>query len=224
MTTTATRRAAPLDYTGRRHARITKSMKAVPRSVLPILTELRYLLADGETQPVSNAVLAARTRIGEGFVSAAVRWLAGEAIPYVPHLRTPPAHIFIERHPREEGMAGFAITMLAPPELRPRTAAPRPVLFLGDHSGDPLPTTSSSAAGCGETPLEWDHAHDPSLLFMHTDNESTKTDPIPDDHDGGGTCATDAMAPGETPVPDQLIAALASGHQALNPLRPILPG
>jgi hypothetical protein len=59
------------------------------------------------------------------------RALAGEAIPYVPHLRVPPAHIFIERQPRQDGMAGFAITMLPPPELRPRTAAPQPVLFWG---------------------------------------------------------------------------------------------
>jgi hypothetical protein len=199
-------------------------MKNLPPAVLRILTELRYILPDGATQPISNAALAARTGIGEGFVSAAVRWLAGEAIAYYPQLRVAPAHAFITRQPRSDGQPGYEITMLPPPELRQRTTVKERALFLGDHGCDPLPQTAPNAAGRAETPQQGDHAHDPLLLFMHAESESTNRTPPPNDLPGGGGALSVESRAESNRGADQLAPPIVSGHQALNPDRPILTG
>jgi hypothetical protein len=230
-------RTPPPDYSGRRHARITRSMKAVPRSVLPILTELRYSIPDNQTLPISNAALAARTGIGEGFVSAAVRWLAGEAIPYYPQLRIAPRQAFITRQPRSDGQPGYEITMLPPPELRPRpgprslkdtasnhpthsstsTSQGAPLPFVGDHGSDPLPHTSNSAPGQAKPPQKGDHVHDPPIFLVHTVNQPMNQESPPNRIEGGGGAQT-PLDRGESAP-----AAITDRHTLTEPLH-ILPG
>jgi hypothetical protein len=158
------------DYAGRRHARLTRSMKRLDPALQKILVELRYRIRDGERRSISNAVLAEATGYSEGFVSAAVRWLAGEAVSYFRATRIAPSQPFIARESLGPGQ-GYLTTMLPPPELRGRGEAPAPAPVAafsapkGDHQDDPLPAEADSASQCTEVPQQGDHPSDPSILM-----------------------------------------------------------
>lgn len=165
-------------YQRRRHARLTRSMKNLAPAVLCILTELRYRLADGERRAISNAELAVATGYSEGYISAALRWLAGEAIfPYYPAMATEPAVPFIERTRGARGQPSL-ITMLPPPELR--TPEPSPelstlstkdqqddlILQQKDHPADPLPKTRFDQEPSDDSRIRKDHPADPSIFLV----------------------------------------------------------
>jgi hypothetical protein len=187
----AGRASRQTEYAGRRHARLTRSMKDIPRAILPVLVELRYQIADGETRQISNRALASLTGLGEGFVSAAVRWLAGEAVSYYAATRRAPRQPFIVREALGPGK-GHALTMLPPPELRaapaPRVVDPPAIVgppaaqlslfgdddFVGDHTDDPMPEGPERASQCTALPLQGDHPTDPPILCTHADQQQQR--------------------------------------------------
>jgi hypothetical protein len=185
-----------LDYSGKRHARITTSMRKLPKTMRLVLLELRWRIPDGETKHVSNATLASATGLSEASVSVYVRLLAGETVAVKGEQRQPPQHRFIARQRRTDS-PGYEITMLPPPELRPRvtpTPAPQvvqmefeiaPVAVEPNVCAGSLDDPSSHAADLGirtpETAAEKGSLDDPSIL-----HESMPTQQQPDER-GGST-------------------------------------
>ena len=222
----------PTDYSGRRHARLTRSMKALPPAILKVLVELRYRIRDGETKPISNRAIADATQQSEGFVSAAVRWLAGEAVPHYQATSRARAAPFIARESLGEGK-GYLTTMLPPPELRPRApivveppaiadappaeqlsflAALEAPAVVGDHPDDPSADPAPSAAACDESPRHGDHPDDPPLFLIHTDQEEEAPAPRADRVRRSGTVAQTLRQDGAA---DSVVRAILEAHPDL---------
>lgn len=147
----------PLDYRGKRHARMTTSMRRLPKTMRLVLLELRWRIPDGETKHVSNATLAGATGLSEASVSVYVRLLAGEPVIVKGETLQPPPQRFIARARRSDG-PGYAITMLPPPELRqPPAPAPR-VVEMAFGTADPAaaPAAPATPEGSSSDPAPHD--------------------------------------------------------------------
>lgn len=175
------------DYAGKRHARLTASMRKLTKAQRLVLFELRYRIRDNETQHISQAALHRATGLSEATISIAMRQLAGETVTVKGDTLPPPGHIFITRtwvEDKGDGRPGYQITMLPPPELRtraapaPRTATPESctlmpeqLSFLGSLD-DPTTLNPIQGIQMPETGAEMGSPADPSLLiYTYTDQQ-----------------------------------------------------
>ena len=135
---------APKGYRGVRHARLTRSMKQLSSALKTVLIELRYRLQDGESEHISNRVLARATGYSEGYISLLIRQLAGETVIIQQRERVLTyagvARPFIQRVWDAE-IGGFLLTMLVPPELRTTAVSAQQV----ETSQKQQPTTPTPA-------------------------------------------------------------------------------
>lgn len=155
-------------WKGVSHARMTRSMHTLRGGEFKVLAAIRRLIPDGERRKLSQAEIAAKAKVSEGTVSAAMKTLND---------------VYLKRHFLGRGRGkGYEIEMLPPPEQQLPLPLDTPRKG-SDH--DLFDRTFSDGSGTPQTPPQKSSESDPFIFLDHAHEQQQQR--------GGVSTAADAV-------------------------------